>query len=98
MPPSEVLGSIDESSLDAVIRLLQGSWPILVNLTPSRLGLDRHQEAHRAFVHTMRILTESGLMTCEAIVDDSADPEVIDAALTARGRALFEPMLRADGA
>lgn len=98
MPPRENLGSLDESSLDAVVRMLQANWPILVNLTPARLGLDRHNDARRAFLHTVRVLTDSGLVTFEAIRDDSAGPEVIDAALTARGRALFDPLLDPDNA
>lgn len=91
-PPRESLGPIDELCLEAIVRALQESWPILKNLTAAGLDLDPRCD----FLQTVRVLTESGLVSCEGIREGEDGPEVIGAALTARGRARFNPPVRHD--
>jgi hypothetical protein len=75
---------------------LQRSWPVLVTLTSSTLGLEYPGESTLMFLEAIRDLTDSGMVTCEAIIISSVDgPRIVDAALTARGRAMFEPKSRA---
>ena len=94
MPLRESIGAIQDSMVSALAR----SWPVLVTLTPELLGLEYPGEATLPFLEAIRALTDSGFVTCEAIVIGSSGPRVVDAALTARGRAAFEPRLRAAAA
>jgi hypothetical protein len=94
MPLRESTGTIQDSMVGELGR----SWPALVTLTPAVLGLEYPGESTLPFLEAIRALTDSGFATCEAIVIGSDGPRVIDAALTARGRAVFEPRLRAAAA
>jgi hypothetical protein len=92
MPVREGFASIQYS----IVSELQRSWPVLVTLTSSTLGLEYPGESTLMFLEAIRDLTDSGMVTCEAIIISSVDgPRIVDAALTARGRAMFEPKSRA---
>ncbi len=81
---------------NSIVSELQRSWPALVTLTPDLLGLEYPGETTLDFLEAIRGLTDSGMVTCEAIIISSTEgPRVIDTALTARGRAMFEPKGRA---
>ena len=77
--------------LDAVVRVLQASWPVMIRLTPVMTGIGANADSVRDFLNTMQMLIDSGLVTYEAVVVGTDGPEIVDAALTARGRAQFGP-------
>jgi hypothetical protein len=92
MPLREGVAALQNS----IVSELQRSWPALVTLTPDLLGLEYPGEATLDFLEAIRDLTDSGMITCEAIIISSTDgPRVVDTAITARGRAMFEPKGRA---
>ena len=88
MPLREGVAAIQDSIGSA----LQASWPALVTLTPELLGFEYPGEKTLMFLEAIQNLIDSGLVTCEAIIITSnSGPRVVDVALTARGRVLFEP-------
>ncbi|MBC9032075.1 hypothetical protein IAG41_06695 [Sphingomonas sp. JC676] len=92
MPLREGVAALQNS----IVSELQRNWPALVTLTPDLLGLEYPGETTLDFLEAIRDLTDSGMVTCEAIIISSNDgPRMVDAALTARGRAMFEPKGRA---
>ncbi|MEP7006887.1 MAG: hypothetical protein ABI810_12960, partial [Sphingomonas bacterium] len=56
---------------EAVARLLQASWPAFVTLTPDLVNVEAGTEAKDRFLHTIQMLTDSGLITYEALVMSS---------------------------
>jgi len=69
--------------------VLAASWPILVTLTPENVGLGRDEEATLEFLRIVQALSDTGLLSYEALLIGSDGPMLIDATLTARGRAAF---------
>jgi hypothetical protein len=69
--------------------VLAASWPILVTLTPESVGLDGNKEATLDFLRIVQALSDTGLLSYEALLIGSDGPILIDASLTARGRAAF---------
>jgi hypothetical protein len=67
--------------------VLAASWPILVTLTPESVGLDG--DATLEFLRIVQALSDTGLLSYEALLIGSDGPTLIDASLTARGRAAF---------
>ena len=80
---------------EAVARLLQASWPAFVTLTPELVSIDPESDARDGLLHTIQLLTDSGLITYEALVMSSDHGlRVVDVALTARGRSALRPPFR----
>ncbi|WP_262408471.1 hypothetical protein [Sphingomonas sp. JC676] len=69
--------------------VLAASWPILVTLTPESVGLGSNEEATLEFLRIVQALSDTGLLSYEALLIGSDGPILIDATLTARGRAAF---------
>ena len=92
MPLREGVAAIQ----DSVGSALQTSWPAPVTLTLELLGFEYPGEKTLMFLEAIQDLIDSGLVICEAvIITSNSGPRVVDAALTARGRAMFEPKGRA---
>jgi len=52
---------------------------------PAQVGINRGDE----FLEVVRELTDSGLLSYEALISDIQGPRIMGAAITTRGRALF---------
>lgn len=86
----------DSPELHALMAVLIGCWPAPVTLTSETIGLDGRPDSHQNFLRTVQALSDAGLIQYEALlVGATRGPEVVDALLTARGRAAFG--LRAGG-
>ncbi|NIJ19353.1 hypothetical protein FHS95_001022 [Sphingomonas naasensis] len=72
-----------------VVDALWSSWPIVVTLGPAEVGMDESPDRLIDFIKTVQELCDAGLVTFEAFVVGPGGPQAIDAALTARGRALL---------
>ncbi|OAN67275.1 hypothetical protein A7X12_00445 [Sphingomonas sp. TDK1] len=82
--------------MTAIADALQRSWPGSATLSPTALGLEASLDRHHAFIAAIQGLCDRGLLAYEALLIGIGGPEVRDAALTARGRALLQnDMLRA---
>ena len=86
---------------EAVASLLQASWPAFVTLTPDligtpeQMGVEPGTDPKDRLLHTIQMLTDSGLITYEALIMSSDHGlRVIDVALTARGRSVLRPPFR----
>ena len=71
------------------ISVLAANWPILVTLTPENVGLAGSEDATIDFLRIVQVLSDTGLLSYEALLIGSDGPVLIDASLTARGRAAF---------
>lgn len=69
-------------------RLLQ-QWPRSTVLTPADIGLGGDQAAAADFLAVVETLSDSGYLSYEALIFNADGPMLIDAALTARGRAML---------
>lgn len=69
--------------------VLVASWPILVTLTPKNVGLAGDEESTIDFLRIVQALSDTGLLSYEALLIGSDGPVLVDASLTARGRAAF---------
>jgi hypothetical protein len=87
---SEALGALDPRCVTAIACALQQSWPGSATLRPAQLGLDASLDRHHAFIAAIQGLCDRGLLAYEALLIGIGGPEVRDAALTARGRALLQ--------
>lgn len=70
-----------------LIRALGQSWPILETLTPASLGLDESEADLVGFVTAVQQLSDEGMIMYEALVVNRDTARLVDAGLTARGRA-----------
>jgi len=70
--------------------LLQRSWPGATVLRPADIGLGSGQSAAADFVAIIEALSDAGFLAYEALVLNADGPMVVDAALTARGRAALD--------
>ncbi|WP_237709124.1 hypothetical protein [Sphingomonas elodea] len=86
----EALGALDPRCINAIASELQRSWPGSATLSPNRLGLGTTLDRHHAFIAAVQGLCDRGLLAYEALLIGIGGPEVRDAALTARGRALLQ--------
>ena len=77
-----------------LIRALGQSWPILETLTPASLGLDDGEADLVGFVTAVRQLSDEGLISYEALIVSRDTARLVDAGLTARGRASIRPGAR----
>lgn len=80
------MGVRDSTAVEAAAQLLQRSWPALTALTPASIGLGTDQQSTIRFLEIVQMLSDSGLLTYEALLVNPDGPMLIDAALTARGR------------
>jgi len=86
----------DSPELHALMGALLECWPAPMTLTSENVGLDGRQDSNQNFLRTVQALSDAGLLQYEALlVGATRGPEVVDALLTARGRAAFG--LRAGG-
>ena len=76
--------------VERATRLLQRSWPGATILTPADIGLDGEQSAAADFIAIIESLSDAGFLAYEALIVAADGPMVIDAALTARGRAALD--------
>ncbi len=72
-----------------VVDALWTRWPIVVTLRPADVGMDETADRLIDFIKTIQQLCDAGLVTFEAFTVGPGGPQAIDAALTARGRALL---------
>lgn len=87
---SEALSTLDTRCVAAITSALQQSWPGSSTLSPIGLGLGSTLDRHHAFIATVQELCDRGLLAYEALLIGISGPEVRDAALTARGRAMLQ--------
>lgn len=85
-----------EASIASAKRLLSERWPALTVLTPSVIGLAADARAIDQFLAIVESLSDSGYLSYEALVLQADGPILIDAALTARGRAALAVSCAAD--
>lgn len=76
--------------VERATRLLQRSWPGATMLTPADIGLGNEQSAAADFIAIIKSLSDAGFLAYEALIVAPDGPVVIDAALTARGRAALD--------
>ncbi|WP_333571689.1 hypothetical protein [Sphingomonas sp.] len=86
----EALGALDSRCIAAIAGVLQRSWPGSATLTPTALNLGASLDHHHAFIAAVQGLCDRGLLAYEALLIGIGGPEVRDAALTARGRAVLQ--------
>ena len=67
-----------------VLRHLLRRWPETVNVIPVQFGINRGGD----FLEVVHALTDSGLLSYEALISDGQGPRIVGAAITPRGRAL----------
>ncbi|WP_245824532.1 hypothetical protein [Sphingomonas azotifigens] len=87
---NEALSALDPRCITAIAGALQQSWPGSATLNPANLGLDASLDRHHAFLSAIQGLCDRGLLAYEALLIGIGGPEVRDATLTARGRALLQ--------
>jgi len=97
MASDEFLYALDSADARAALQSLWSSWPAVTTLRPACTGLQGPSENALDFVRAVQRLSDAGLIGYEALVIGSEGPRVIDAALTARGRALMGSWLSTDG-
>lgn len=76
--------------VERATRLLQRSWPGSTVLTPADIGLGEEQSASADFIAIIESLSDAGFLAYEALIVAADGPMVIDATLTARGRAALD--------
>lgn len=86
----EALSTLDRHCVAAIASALQPCWPGTATLSPIGLGLGATLDRHHAFIATVQELCDRGLLAYEALLIGISGPEVRDAALTARGRAMLQ--------
>lgn len=89
MAISEHLDWPDSPEFKMLLHVLRACWPSPVTLTCETVGLDNRPESRHVFLRSVQALIDGGMLQYEALlVGATRGPEVIDAILTARGRAL----------
>jgi len=84
------LGRIGSSvPVECATRLLVQNWPRSTILTPSDIGLGGRETAVAEFLGMVESLSDAGFLAYEALVFGSEGPMLVDATLTARGRAML---------
>lgn len=81
--------AIESADARTIVDALWSSWPLVATLRPADLGMDESAERLIDFIKAFQDLGDAGMIIFEAFVVGPAGPQVIDAALTARGRALL---------
>lgn len=70
------------------LRLLQ-QWPRSTILTPADIGLGQDRDGIASFLSIVETLSDSGYLSYEALIFNAEGPMLVDAALTASGRAML---------
>ncbi|GAA0732710.1 hypothetical protein CA233_05145 [Sphingomonas sp. ABOLD] len=84
------LGRIgSDVSVECATRLLEKNWPRSTLLTPADIGLGDRETAVAEFLGMVESLSDAGFLAYEALVFNSDGPMLVDATLTARGRAML---------
>lgn len=86
--PAQAFESADART---IVAALWSSWPIVATLRPADVGMDASPDRLIDFINAFQNLGDAGLITFEAFIIGPGGPQMIDAALTARGRALLGP-------
>jgi hypothetical protein len=81
--------AFDSADAKTIVDTLWSNWPVVATLRPVDLGMGVTPERAIDFIRTFQQLSDAGLIGYEAFVVGPGGPQVIDAALTARGRALL---------
>jgi hypothetical protein len=83
--PAQAYESADAKT---IVDALWSNWPIVVTLRAADVGMGS-AERITDFIRNFQDLSDAGLISYEAFVVGPGGPQVIDAALTARGRAVL---------
>ncbi|MGN7999830.1 hypothetical protein [Sphingomonas sp. 22176] len=75
--------------VESATRLLEQNWPRSTLLTPADIGLGGRETAVAEFLGMVESLSDAGFLAYEALVFNSEGPMLVDATLTARGRAML---------
>jgi len=76
----------ESADAKTIVDALWSNWPIVATLRATDVGM-ASPERVTDFIRTFQELSDAGLISYEAFVVGPGGPQVIDAALTARGRA-----------
>ncbi|HVJ02715.1 MAG TPA: hypothetical protein VM662_11075 [Sphingomonas sp.] len=93
MASDEYQLALESADARAALQSLRSSWPATLTLRPASIGLRTPFEHGLDFVRAVQRLSDAGLIAYEALVVGPDGPRVIDAVLTARGRALVSSWL-----
>ena len=83
--------AFENADARTIVAALWSSWPIVATLRPADVGMDASPDRLIDFINAFQNLGDAGLITFEAFIIGPGGPQMIDAALTARGRALLGP-------
>jgi hypothetical protein len=83
--PAQAYESADAKT---IVDALWSNWPIVVTLCAADIGMGSADRV-TDFIRNFQNLSDAGLISYEAFVVGPGGPQVIDAALTARGRAVL---------
>jgi hypothetical protein len=81
--PAQAFESADAKT---IVDALWSNWPIVATLRAVDVGMTTPERV-TDFIRTFQELSDAGLISYEAFVVGPGGPQVVDAALTARGRA-----------
>jgi hypothetical protein len=81
--------------VESATRLLHRNWPRSTMLTPADIGLGDDAQAVADFLGLVEALSDAGYLSYEALVFNKEGPMLVDAALTARGRAVLTAQIGA---
>jgi hypothetical protein len=87
----EATQALENADARTIVEALWSSWPIVVTLCAADVAMGDSPERHIDFIKALQELGDSGLITFEAFLVGPGGPQMVDAALTARGRALLGP-------
>lgn len=90
--------AFESADARTIVGALWLSWPVVVTLCADDVGMNASPERHIDFIKALQELGDAGLITFEAFIVGPGGPQMIDAALTARGRALLGPGMNAAAA
>ncbi|WP_135965241.1 hypothetical protein [Sphingomonas gei] len=82
--PAQACESADAKT---IVDALWANWPMVVTLRAADVGMESAERV-TDFIRNFQDLSDAGMISYEAFVVGPGGPQVIDAALTARGRAL----------
>lgn len=87
--------AFENADAKTIVAALWSNWPIVATLRPADVGMDASSDRLIDFIKAFQDLGDAGLITFEAFIVGPGGPQMIDAALTARGRALLGPEMNA---
>lgn len=89
----EPAGAFFGADVRPVVDVLWAHWPAFRMLSPADVGMDQSPARVTDFVRVVQQLSDAGLICYEALVVRGGDVRLVDAALTARGRAQLAPWI-----